>query len=170
MKKIKRVSFDFSSVANMLFESADKLKFKIALVGGNFEENKSCLEYLSEKYTNIDFSLSRHGFFDTDYEREKYILELKDKNVDIIISGMGTPLQEDFLLETYFKTHATLFITCGGFITQTGISKGEYYWPIINKLGLRWLQRFILHSHVRNRLIKVYPSFVINYLLKGVRK
>ena len=83
---------------------------------------------------------------------------------------MGTPIQEDFaiycLQNSKFIKKA---VTCGGFITQTAI-KGDYYHPLIKKLGLRWLQRAYLHKHVRDRLFRVYPKFIFSYLLDIIRK
>ncbi len=77
---------------------------------------------------------------------------------------MGTPLQEEFLIRIKKAINIKILITCGGFLTQTSMF-GDYYHPIIKKLGLRWLQRAILHKHVRDRLIKVYPEFLLSYLL-----
>ena len=83
---------------------------------------------------------------------------------------MGTPYQERFSvsLKKLLTSPATI-ITCGGFLTQTSI-KADYYHPLIKKLGLRWLQRMVMHKHVRDRVLKKYPKFIFYYLYSMVRQ
>ncbi|MGI2134127.1 WecB/TagA/CpsF family glycosyltransferase [Shewanella baltica] len=161
---VERVSFDFSSIANDVFIFANKNIKSVALVGGSQQENFLAIQYLSEKYPKINFSLSRDGFFYGD-EMNQFIDELATSGVDIVIAGMGTPLQEEFLvkLKSVSNNKPLLLFTCGGFISQTAI-RGDYYFPIVKKLGLRWLQRFVLHKHVRQRVLNDYPKFIIRYL------
>lgn len=163
-KKIDRVSFDFSSIAGQVFEFSSQEKLSVALVGASPDEIGATVKYLNNRYPNLDICYSRDGYF-TKEQFQNVIQELDNKKANILISGMGTPLQEEFIV--YAKKHSkevTLAFTCGGFLTQTSL-KGDYYHPIVKKLGLRWLQRCIMHKHVRKRLIKDYPSFIIRYLI-----
>ncbi len=53
------------------------------------------------------------------------IHEIDDSCPDILVVGMGTPLQEEFLLKCVDKlTSVKEFYTCGGFLEQTA-SKGR---------------------------------------------
>lgn len=161
--KIDRVSFDFSSIADDVFAFAVNNKKRVALVGSTQDEVERAKIYFEEKYPNLEICLARNGYFTVE-DFYKIANELNNSKANIVISGMGTPLQEQFII--YIRDHClsvNLALTCGGFLTQTSM-RGDYYHPIVKKLGLMWVQRCWLHKHVRQRLIKDYPLFVIQYL------
>lgn len=161
--KVDRVSFDFSSIAaDVLAEAAEQQK-KIVLIGakpGIVDIAKCNFEAM---YPGLNIVFTHHGYFESDQMREKVIIESDSYKPDIVIVGMGTPYQEQFLLKySQIAGNCCQLFTCGGFIEQSSI-KADYYHPLIKKLGLRWLQRAVMHSHVRNRLIKDYPKFIFKY-------
>jgi exopolysaccharide biosynthesis WecB/TagA/CpsF family protein len=162
-QKIDRVSFDFSSIADDVFSFASSENKSVALIGGNKAEIQSTAKYIRNRYPELKLSYFRDGYF-SEEEFQSVIHEIDKSNVDIVIAGMGTPLQDEFVvsIKEYSKS-AQLSFTCGGFLTQTSL-KGDYYHPVIKKLGLRWLQRCIMHKHVRSRLLKDYPIFLLSYL------
>lgn len=163
--KVKRASFDFSSIASDVFEFSSKHNIPISLIGGSNDEINSVIKYLSLKYPKVDFSIFHSGFFEQTTQ-DKLISEIsKYKGKRIIIFGMGTPLQEQKIVEfvNLLSENDFLYFTCGGFITQTSI-RTDYYNPIVKKLGLRWLQRAIEFPHVRKRLLFDYPKFLYRYL------
>ena len=115
-------------------------------------------------HPNLKISYSRDGYFNDEIDYQKCIDDLKESKSDVVVIGMGSPLQEKFsVMLKHANTNISCVFTCGGFLTQTAISC-EYYHPIIKKLGLRWLQRAVMHDFVRERLIKHYPVFVVKYL------
>jgi UDP-Gal:alpha-D-GlcNAc-diphosphoundecaprenol beta-1,4-galactosyltransferase len=94
--------------------------------------------------------------------------ELNKLKPRIIVSGMGYPYQEDFLLSCKADLeYPFVGLTCGGFLTQTAM-KSEYYYSWSSNTGLRWFQRMLMHNHVRERLLKEYPVFVFKYLYKFI--
>lgn len=160
---IKRTSFDFSSIAHDVFEFCNQRKLSVAVIASTFDEVTRATEIFKKNYPEINFCIISDGFVD-----ESKLKHLKNKIVDfkpdVILLGMGTPNQEKFgLLLKKLIDHNCLLYTCGGFVTQTSIRE-DYYYPIVKKLNLRALQRIILHSHVRNRVLKKYFPFVIKYL------
>lgn len=162
--KIDRVSFDFSSIADVVFTYVVTKGLSIALVGGSEDEIEQAVRYLEARYPSLDVCFYRDGYFD---EREFLsVIECLDRSkADILVAGMGTPLQESFIVKVKECSQSVRqSFTCGGFFTQTAMS-GDYYSPLIKKLGLRWLQRCVKHKHVRRRLIKDYPVFILSYLL-----
>ncbi|EJD6477294.1 WecB/TagA/CpsF family glycosyltransferase [Providencia rettgeri] len=161
--KIERVSFDFSSIANDVFSHAKNTKACVLIIGGTECEVQKANDKLLSLYPNLNIHC-RNGYFNSAQERKKFILELNRINPNIIISGMGFPHQENFLIECKQSVSSPFIgFTCGGFISQTAL-KTDYYHPMIKKLGLRWLQRAYLHKHVRNRLLRDYPTFLFKYL------
>lgn len=165
--RIDRVSFDFSSIAGDVFTLAETKKLKVALIGGTETELNKASAYLIANYPGLDICYARNGFFATDKD-EEYAANIDRSGAQIVVIGMGTPRQENVMLtvKEAMQRHALLF-TCGGFLTQTGMS-GDYYPNWVKKTGFRWLYRAFKHSHVRQRLLKNYPSFTITYLLTGI--
>lgn len=163
--KIERASFDFSSVANFVFEESINTKARVAVIGATSFENDKAISILKNKYPLMNIVYSRDGYIE---DRSESLNRVELFRPDLIILGMGTPYQEDFAI--YLKNNLEfncLILTCGGFLSQTSI-RDDYYLPIVKKLGLRWLQRAIMHKHVRKRLFNEYPKFVFRYIREGL--
>jgi len=169
--KIDRVSFDFSSIATDVLNYANENNTNLAVIGAKEEELKGAILNLKVLYPNLNIIYSRNGYFNHESDYRECFEEMRNFKIDILIIGMGSPYQEKFAVRVKKeKLDIPLVFTCGGFLTQTSI-KADYYHPIVKKFGLRWLQRAIMHKHVRDRLIKDYPLFVAkyiyNHLIKG---
>lgn len=167
INKVERLSFDFSSIAHDVFEWCQAEHKKVAFVGANSIEIKKAICNIKKLYPDLEIAYYHDGYINDDVfnKVQKDILEA---GTEVLICGMGTPLQEEFLLKfKNIKTSLKLGFTCGGFLTQTSI-KPDYYHPFIKKTGLRWLQRMIMHSHVRKRVFVDYPKFLFFYLKKHI--
>lgn len=161
--KIDRVSFDFSSIAHDVFKFACSQDKTVYFIGGSSSEINCAVDNIKSIYSDLNVVGSHHGFLDST-SKEKLFEELALLNPCIIIVGMGTPLQEHIAIE--LKNSGVDFnhvFTCGGFITQSA-STPDYYLPVVKKLGLRWLQRFVQSPHVRKRVLINYPYFVFKYV------
>lgn len=166
--KITRVSFDFSSIAHDVFNFASRNNKSVFFIGGSPEEINLSVENIKSIYGNLNIIGFHHGYLDN-ISSDILLKRLFLLKPSIIVVGMGTPLQEEFSIE--IKNSGVDFdhiFTCGGFITQSA-SKPDYYLPIVKKLGLRWLQRFLQSPHVRRRVLINYPAFVFNYLLSQLK-
>ncbi|GGX60361.1 WecB/TagA/CpsF family glycosyltransferase [Saccharospirillum salsuginis] len=162
--KIIPVSFDFSSFAVDVFELCDRNSLKMALVGGSEEEAERSIERLAARFENIQFVYYRNGFFSSSDDSNECIKKISLARPDVVVCGMGTPLQEKFLLELSKHTdNPFLGFTCGAFLTQTAY-RDSYYPGYIKNLGLRWLYRAMKEPHVRQRLLIDYPRFVFKYV------
>jgi N-acetylglucosaminyldiphosphoundecaprenol N-acetyl-beta-D-mannosaminyltransferase len=167
--KIDRVSFDFSSIANDVLEHAQTNKLAVSFIGAKEEELTGALSNLGLLYPNMNIVYSRNGYFQNATDYKNCFESMRKIKIDILIIGMGSPYQEEFAVKVkHSELNIPLVFTCGGFLTQTAI-KPDYYYPIVKKLGLRWLQRAIMHKHVRNRLLKEYPIFVVRYIYNQLR-
>ena len=160
--KYERASFDFSSIAKNVFAYCEREAKKVAIIGASPDEIGLAIDNIRTLYENLDCVYFRNGYF-RDGEAESVVDELNRAQPDFVIVGMGTPGQEVFsiLCKSRLKKPAKIF-TCGGFLTQTAVSR-DFYHPLVKKLGLRWLQRAVTFSHVRQRLIRDYPKFVLSY-------
>lgn len=160
-KKIERASFDFSSIADYFLTLLETNNISIAMIGAQQQEIEVAVQNLTMMYPKLNVSFYRNGYID---DVEGVVETLNNINPKVVLLGMGTPYQERMALILKKELlNTNLIITCGGFLTQTSI-KADYYNPIVKKLGVRWLQRIVMHKHVRNRVIKDYPKFLISYL------
>jgi len=167
--KVKRLSFDFTSIASDVFNHCQDKDLSIAFIGASEDELPMALSNILLLHPELHISYSRNGYFNNEKDYQKCINNLMESKSDIVVIGMGSPLQEKFsVMLKNANTDISCVFTCGGFLTQTAISC-EYYHPIIKKLGLRWLQRAIMHDFVRDRLIKHYPVFVVKYIYNHVK-
>jgi len=161
VERIRRASFDYSSIASDFFHLAIEKNASIAVIGAKEEELVPAVQTINTQFPALDICYARNGYID---DKEAVLQELDKTKPRIVLLGMGTPYQERFA--TFLKANLkqpTLVITCGGFLTQTSI-RADYYHPLVKKLGLRWLQRMIMHQHVRERVVKEYPKFVLHYV------
>ncbi len=161
--KIERNSFDFSSIAGDVLQYAAENGLKVVFVGGVESDIEPVSCAMSQRFDNLDFVVFS-GFFSSVEVRDSFIDGLNEICPDIIICGMGFPRQEEFLLRCKGLLEKPIVgFTCGGFITQTAL-RPDYYSTWVKRLGLRWLQRAIMHGHVRKRLLVDYPVFLVKYL------
>ncbi|WP_105167344.1 WecB/TagA/CpsF family glycosyltransferase [Pseudoalteromonas sp. T1lg23B] len=167
LPKVTRASFDYSSIAGPFLQYVSDNNLTIAVIGATEAENLKAVDVLRKQYPNINIGYHRNGYIQN---AEAVYKELETHNIDVVLVGMGTPYQETFCVNgKKALARPMLFVTCGGFLTQTSI-KADYYHPIIKKLGLRWLQRVVMHKHVRDRVIRQYPKFVLSYLYHMIKK
>lgn len=161
---ISRASFDYSSIAGPVFSYCQNNKLRVAFVGAEESELSLALKNIKTRHKKLNIVYGRSGFFNSSEDINKAINDIAFSEVDVVIVGMGTPVQEEFSIRIKNRLpEGVLIFTCGGFITQTSI-RPDYYHPIIKKMGLRWLQRFVEHKHVRKRVLKDYPKFCYFYL------
>ena len=160
-KEFDRISFDYSSIAKDFLEYCELKALTISFLGGNACEIEAFGKHIKRKYPALVVKNIRNGFFSETESVDEYIRKFNPS--DIVVIGMGAPLQEEAAIKFKEQKKVRLAITCGGFITQTS-ARADYYYELVKKWNLRWLQRLILHSHVRNKVIATYPKFLVRFL------
>jgi N-acetylglucosaminyldiphosphoundecaprenol N-acetyl-beta-D-mannosaminyltransferase len=162
--QIERLSFDFSSVAHDVLQFAVDNTLKVALIGAKPGLVEKAAKNYQQMYAGLNIAYHHHGYLNEPEIEDTVIEALNTISADIVICGMGTPRQEQFILTLKERLNSSaLLFTCGGFIEQSAI-KADYYHPLVKKLGLRWVQRAIMHKHVRTRLMQDYPKFICQYI------
>lgn len=160
-KRIPRVSFDLSSVALPWIQRALSSGYKVIFVGGKKDE---AIEFRRWVFSNVpsdyEDSVVIHDGFSGVTARSLYE-SLDSRGKYFVVFGLGTPLQENMALElsSFFKRNSqvAVVLTCGGFITQTAQSRGDFYPRIVDQLGMRWLWRCYKQPYVIRRIVSVYP-------------
>jgi N-acetylglucosaminyldiphosphoundecaprenol N-acetyl-beta-D-mannosaminyltransferase len=161
-RKINRASFDFSSLAHDFFRYVIANRLQIALIGATEAEIRLAVVNIKAAYPDVPISFFRNGYFLTDRERQTLVQTAAAGHIDVMILGMGTPLQEQTAVFLKERLPHMYVVTCGGFITQTaqGI---DHYWK-----KWRWLQRAVEYPHVRKRILYWYPRNVVRYCIDHI--
>jgi exopolysaccharide biosynthesis WecB/TagA/CpsF family protein len=159
-KSISRYSFDDTSLAPVIFKLAKNNRLKIGIVGTKQEILYSTIHNLERKYS-VKIDYFRNGYFNSEEEINASIKEINDHGIEIVICGMGTPFQENYLIKLKKSGWNGFGFSCGGYLHQ--ISEKENYYPhIFDKLNLRWLYRIIKEPKLLKRYMINYPiSFIL---------
>ncbi len=149
---------DFS---RKLLKLASENGYKTALVGAKEEIIQKAKENILNKYPNLNVVYSRNGYFKDD---EEIIEELKSVEPQILLLGLGSPKQEEFIVKAKKELSGCAMIGIGGsFDVFSGVIKES---PIIfRKLGLEWLYRTILQPERFKRIFPLLPIFLIKCIM-----
>lgn len=139
-----------------LFELANKKKTTIFLYGAKEELIIKTYTVLQKRYPDINF-FYHHGYTSDELNLVKKINAV---NPEIVIVGLGMPIQEKSIDRNKTRLNANAIIACGGYFDY--ISGATYTPPRwAGRIGLEWLIRF---RHDPRRLFKRYfiePWFVL---------
>lgn len=158
---IKRFSFDDTSIAPLVFRFAKTNQLTIGIVGTKEEFIHSAVSNIESKHS-IKVTYHRNGYFSANDERSRCIEEIVDRKLDIVICGMGTPYQEQFLIDLKNAGWDGYGFTCGGYLHQVA-QKENYYPPVFDKLNIRWVYRIIDEPKLFRRYFVDYPDFFIRF-------
>lgn len=153
---LQRKSFDMTSLAQDVFSSAVQRKDTVFLVGTKPSVINLAVNNIIDRFPGLDVSGFHHGYLDNQEELSGVIAEIVAKSPKIVVVGMGTPRQEQFLVSLREAGWNGTGYTCGGFFHQTATDI-DYYPSWANKLNLRWLYRIYDEPKLANRYFLQYP-------------
>ena len=161
-KTIYRNSMDDTSIMPVLFNYSKINNLSIFFVGCNSSQIMKSVNSITRKY-----NLKNISGYSSGYHELPYLVDVvQNKKFDIIIAGLGSPKQEEFLVTlSDVINHPFIGITCGGYLYQSFYSK-KYYSDKVDRMNVRWLIRALRHSHVRKKLIIDYPKFLFHWFSK----
>lgn len=163
--ELKRQSFDMTSLAPLIFSACEQHSRSVALIGGKEGVALLAAQVIKERYPRLSFSLISTGYFESRHARSNLLNDLVRAQPNVVLIGMGSPLQEEFLSDLVKNGYTGRVYTCGAFLQQ--IAKGEldYYPAIVNRLGMRWLYRMMREPHVFGRTLRHYPKNFLHLIL-----
>ncbi|MBD9632586.1 WecB/TagA/CpsF family glycosyltransferase [Pseudomonas sp. PDM19] len=158
----KRSSFDDTSLAPIVLKAVSEKNLKLGIIGSSRETILKAKRIIEAKY-GINIKHTRDGYF-KENELSQILEEFKE--CEIVITSMGTPLQEDFLLSLKQSGWNGTGFTCGGYFDQLASSNGlNYYPPLIDKLHMRWLYRIYKEPRrLWKRYLVYYPLGIIYFV------
>lgn len=169
-----RFSFDMTSIAPVVFHKATEQNQSIFFIGARPDEIESFISLIKANFPGINIIGYRDGYFSQLNERNEILNTLLRKSPDIVVAGLGAPLQEKFLVDLKNAGWNGCGYTCGGFIHQTS-KKLKFYPEWVNNYHLRMPYRFIKEPHFRKRIpdyfkfIFAFSYDLIRYRLHGYR-
>ena len=98
-KSIQRLSPDFSSYFKPLFKQLSISKSEVYFIGTKPKFIEKSIQNIQVKYPDLNIIGSRDGYFKDDEELRLHIKEIKKLNPEVVIVGMGSPLQENYLIK-----------------------------------------------------------------------
>ncbi|MFA5806136.1 MAG: WecB/TagA/CpsF family glycosyltransferase [Melioribacteraceae bacterium] len=145
--------------AKEFFESL-KVTDSLAIIGSEKKICENAAQNIQTNYKNSKIVYISKGIFGKPEEMKIVLEEILVNKPTVIICGMGTILQESFLLALKRKNWEGIGLCVGGFIHQ--ISKRLNYYPILfEKMNIRWLFRILDEPRLLFRYILVYPFSVL---------
>jgi len=161
IKRMTRVSFDFTSIADSVFKYCIDQNKSIYFVGSNEKEIAIFTTKIKAKYPEMNILGYRNGYFNED-EKKEFSLLINNIQPNIIVCGMGTPYQEKLLLLLKANGWRGTGFTCGGFFHQTAsVDEINYYPDLVNKLNIRWLYRIFDEPKLLKRYLIYYPTSLL---------
>lgn len=112
---------------------------------------------LKKDYPNLNISGYHHGYIDRD-DQQKIIAEINSKSIDLLLVGMGVPLQERFLDKNLKKLKVGAAVTVGGsFDVLAGEVNRAPLW--MQKAALEWFYRLLQEPSRFGRMLAL-PKFI----------
>jgi len=162
--KVKRVSFDDTSIAPEVFSLINKENLTLGMLGSSKESIENASQIIGKKY-DINNITVHDGYF-SPLEAPRVLEGFL--NCDVVICSMGTPQQENMLINLRNLGWQGTGFTCGGYFDQLSSTSGNSYYPeLINKFHLRWAYRIYKEPRrLWRRYLFDYPKGIFALLRK----
>ncbi len=146
-----------------LAEVAESRGFSVFLLGSPPGIAERAARVLGERYPRLRIVGTHHGFFDKTpgaEENDRVVREINRVRPNLLLVGMGMPIQERWLSENWERIDANLALTLGATLDfVAGSLKLPPRWLRDN--GLQWLGRLFLQPrHLWRRYLIGNPQFI----------
>lgn len=146
--------------SHRLIAECAKNNFSIALIGAKPHIIEKAAEKLKAEFKKLKIVYLRNGYFQ---DREKVLAELQEKSPQFVLVALGSPKQEEFIIEARKLLPKAVMIGVGGsFDVWSG--EVERAPEIYQKLGLEWLYRSVKEPQRFKRIFPTLPRFILRVL------
>ncbi|MBW4609708.1 MAG: WecB/TagA/CpsF family glycosyltransferase [Hassallia sp. WJT32-NPBG1] len=134
-----RVSY--TSLMPELLKHCNQEHFSIFLLGSKPQYLEAALDRLRRQYPNINFA-GQHGYFDQEaaYQNEAVIEQINLMRPNILIVGMGMPIQENWIRQHCSRLNVNAILAGGAVIDRLAGVVSDCP-TFITNMGLEWLYR-----------------------------
>jgi len=110
--EIQRLSFDFTSVANLVFNTAAAGSQRGFILGSDQSSNDKFLSKITSMFPGIKLD-GRSGYFDDDEDLANSLQSLSESDYDFVVIGMGAVKQEQTAIKLKNAGYLGRIYTCG---------------------------------------------------------
>jgi N-acetylglucosaminyldiphosphoundecaprenol N-acetyl-beta-D-mannosaminyltransferase len=121
-------------------------QYRIFFLGGRPGVAAVAAETLQQKHPYLQIIDCQHGYFNKmrqHPENETVLREIANGRPDILIVGMGMPLQEQWISDNWEQLNATVIMTAGAVYDYIS-GRLQRPAPIFTLTGFEWLGRLLL--------------------------
>ena len=145
-------------LAERLLEEADRRGWSVYMVGARAEVAESAAAAVRARFPGLKLR-HHHGYLSDGGTRSRMIADLVRTAPDLLLVGMGSPLQERFLADLPLAAAPRISIGVGGtFDVLAGVRGPAPTW--IRGSGFEWLWRSAQNPRLLARYLVVNPWFV----------
>lgn len=123
-------------------DESQKNNWSVYYLGSKQEVVEKAVNKLREKYPRLTIEYS-NGYFDKNPasdENKQRVTTINETSPDILLVGMGMPLQEEWINNNLESLNVPVILTCGAAMEYVaGAAKTPPRW--MGKCGLEWLYR-----------------------------
>eukprot|EP01035_Chromulina_nebulosa_P027467 gene27467-36128_t len=152
-----RLSFDMSSAAPQVLQHIKASDQTVFFIGSTSKSIDGFIEVIAAHHSDLRIVGFSAGHFIDEKHRLSAIEAIVAAGADNVICGMGTPVQESFLVNLLERGWSGTGYTCGGFIHQTAHKGIRYYPKIVDRLNIRWCYRIWDEPKLFTRYFGAYP-------------
>ena len=120
--------------------------YRLFFLGGRPGVADEATHPLTEKFPNLQIVGCQHGYFhmdDQDLDNEVVLRRIADSRPDILIVGMGMPVQERWITNNWEHLDAPIIMTAGAVFDYIS-GRLQRPAPIFTRNGFEWLGRFLI--------------------------
>ena len=140
-----------------LFKEFAKENINFYFLGGKPGIVDQAVKNLKEDFPDLNICGYHHGYLDRESQKN-VIAEINSKNIDLLLVGMGVPLQEKFLDNNLKNIRVGAAVTVGGsFDVLAGEVNRAPLW--MQKAGLEWFYRLLQEPSRLGRMMSL-PRFI----------
>lgn len=145
-------------LADHLLKIANDNNYKVALLGAKEEVIEALKKKILTDYPKIDLVKCENGYIE---DKDAFFDEIKGLTPDVVMVGLGIPLQEKLIYRHLDNFDKGVFIGVGGsFDVLSGTKKRAP--KIFQKLNLEWLYRILREP----KRIKRFYNNNVKFLIK----
>lgn len=141
--------------------------YRMYLLGAQPGVSDQVAHLLKEQFSELIIAGTSHGYLDKSIgsaENDNIIRGINELNVDILVVGMGMPIQEKWLAENWHKLNCRVALPVGAaFDYLAGTTPRAPRW--LTDHGFEWLGRLVIEpGRLWKRYILGIPVFYFNII------
>lgn len=148
-------------VMEEIIKKCEKENKGVYLLGAKDDILQGCIDNLKNKHRNLNIIGSHNGYFDLN-NCEEIIKDIQQKKPYALFVAMGSPRQDNFIINNMDKLTCKIFMGVGGsFDVFSGKVNRAPKWMI--NFGLEWLYRVSKEPWRIKRLTSI-PKFLLKVI------